>query len=278
MESRPGAQVAHADVPMLSWALHSDVGAVREGNEDSVGAYAPELPEERGPLFVVADGMGGHLAGEVASRIAVETMFGEWLGGAAGFPKQALRAAVVAANAAVFAASLDVEHHGMGTTLVALAFTGVEAVVAHVGDSRAYLVRGGEAAPLTRDHSRVNEMMRMRLITAEQAEHHPARSTLTRSLGQAPAVQVEIGRTEVRAGDAFLLCSDGLWDMVTREEIAQAAGSKKAPAEAAATLVATALERGAPDNVTCVVVRVHEVVASEEPDARPWWAFLRGGR
>src|ERR1035437_5847956 len=151
----PGTISAHADLPDLSWAFRSDTGVVRAENEDCVGAYAPSEPEDRGPLFVVADGMGGQPAGEVASRLAVETVLGTWTSGPAAPPRQALRTAVRAANAAVFAASLAAAQRGMGTTLTAIAFSGREALIGHVGDSRAYLVRRQQCSQLTADHSRV---------------------------------------------------------------------------------------------------------------------------
>jgi PPM family protein phosphatase len=275
--TKPGTRSAHADLPELSWAIRSDPGVARAENEDFVGAYAPAEPEDRGPLFVVADGMGGHAAGEVASRIAVETVFGEWTSGPAAPPRPALRAAVRAANSAVFAASLDSEHRGMGTTIVALALAGNEALIGHAGDSRAYLIRNEQCSQLTADHSRVGEMLRMRLITVEQAANHPARSMLTRSLGHDPGLQVELTHADVEPGDAFVLCSDGLWDLVSRAEIAGMVGGT-GPNDAAAALVQTALDRGAPDNVTVIVVRINApLTPPPAASLKPWWAFLRGG-
>lgn len=246
---------ANAVLSNLSWALRSHRGVVRPENEDFVGVHAPTVRDGRGPLFVVADGMGGHAAGEVASRIAVETMLDNWSAGSAAAPRQALRAAVRAANAEVFTASLDGERRGMGTTLAALALDGGEAFIAHVGDSRAYLVRGTQCSQITSDHSRVAEMLRMRLITTEQAVNHPARAMLTRSLGSAPAVQVDLERLDIAPGDTFVLCSDGLWDLVSRRDIIKASDAPS-PDNTAETLLEAALERGAPDNITVVVVRV----------------------
>jgi protein phosphatase len=240
---------------------------MRDDNEDFVGAFAPADWEERGAVFVVADGMGGHAAGEVASRIAVETVLQEWLSGSVVRPANALRSAARAANTAVFAASMDRDHHGMGTTLVALALAGGEASIVNVGDSRAYHVRAGTCTQLTADHSRVGEMLRMRLITPEQAAHHPARSQLTRSLGGEPAVQVDLVHKEIAVGDTFVLCSDGVWDLVSRADIASAV--RASAADAAEELIDSALERGAPDNVTVVVARVAEgcTIAAPKPNA-----------
>lgn len=257
---------AGAELSELAWALRSHVGLVRDGNEDCVGVHAPAADDPdalRGPVLVVADGMGGHAAGEVASRLAVRAVISEWTTSRSGTPRQALRSAVRAANGIVFGASLDAETRGMGTTLTALAFAGDEAIVAHVGDSRAYRVRGGACEQLTTDHSRVGEMVRAGLLTPEQASGHPSRSQLTRCLGHEPAVQVDVSRFSARRGDVFVLCSDGLWDLVPHAEIAAAAAA--APAEAADTLIRIALERGAPDNVTVVVARL-----VEEPTTFAW--------
>jgi len=252
----PGmSAAAGADLPELAWALRSHPGAVRADNEDFVGAYSPTVVEDHAPIFVVCDGMGGHAAGEVASRMAVESVLTTWTTSAPTPTQQAIRSAVRQANAVVFAASLDAETRGMGTTCTALALSGREGYIGHVGDSRCYLVHRGQCSQLTADHSRVGEMLRMRLITPEQAAHHPSRSQLTRSLGNAPAVQVDIVRTPVAKGDSFVLCSDGVWDLVSRQEIAQACALPSA-GEGAEALIEWALERGAPDNVTVLVVHV----------------------
>jgi PPM family protein phosphatase len=259
-----GPLAAHAVLGKLSWALRSEPGEVRPHNEDYAGAFALTTPDDswdRGPLVVVADGLGGHAAGEVASRVAVEAALAEWSGGTPQAPRQALRNAVRAANVAVYDAALERSRQGMGTTITALTVAGHEALIAHVGDSRAYLVRRGECTQLTSDHSKVGEMLRMRLLTPEQAANHPARSMLTRSLGADPAVQVDLVNNDVARGDVFILCSDGLWDTVARSELAEIAGSLVGPSSGSAvgvadTLVDLALKRGAVDNVTAAVVHV----------------------
>jgi protein phosphatase len=248
----------------LAWGLCSEPGAVREDNEDFAGAFAPTVPDDawdRGPLFVVADGMGGHAAGELASRTAVESMLATWQTGAANDPFKTLRSATRQANTSVLNAGHDHGQLGLGTTLTALTLATREAIISHVGDSRAYLLRGQECTQLTSDHSRVGEMLRMRLLTPEQAARHPARSQLTRSLGTALSLQVDMLRLPIEAGDVFVLCSDGLWDEVGRRDISAVAGSlggsaNITPRTIAERLVGTAVERGAADNVTAVVVRV----------------------
>lgn len=262
----------------LAWAMRSEPGPVRPHNEDYVGAFVPVAGDapggDRGPLFVICDGLGGHAAGEVASRTGVEAALSAWVAPNPAVAHQAARAAVRAANLAVYDASLQPGRRGMATTLTSLTLAGREAVVAHVGDSRAYLVRDGVCSQLTADHSRVGEMLRMGLITPEQAAVHPARSQLTRTVGGDLSVQVDLVRTPCRAGDVFVLCTDGLWDVVPRAELAEAAtdlvvgdgagrsggnpGRTGGEGEAAlaAHLVGTALARRSPDNISLLVIRV----------------------
>jgi len=263
-ETGNGPLSGHGVFAKLAFAMRSDPGDVRPHNEDFCAAYVPTIPDdawEHGPVFVVADGLGGHAAGEVASRLAAETVVHGWRKTKSPAPKPALRDVVRAANTAVYDASLESGRRGMGTTVTALTLNGHEAVIAHVGDSRAYLVRKGTCRQLTADHSRVGEMLRMKLISPEQAANHPARSQLTRSLGGDPTVQVDVVTTDVAEDDTLILCSDGLWDSVGRQELADIAGriggdTVPTLVEAADTLVDLALKRNAPDNVTVVVVRV----------------------
>jgi len=277
-----GPQAAHGILAKLSWAYRSDTGGVRDSNEDCAGAFTLTTPEDswdRGPLFVVADGMGGHAAGEVASRIAVETALQAWSKGTPSAPQQALRAALRRANTAVYDAATAPGHRGMGTTVVAATFAGHEAVVGHVGDSRAYLVHDGDCVLLTADHSRVGEMMRMRLLTPEEAAVHPARSQLTRSLGAELGAQVDLTRQAVATGDSVVLCSDGLWDLVSRAEMAdtlQDAAGSGAPSDLVDALVELALKRGAPDNVTAAVITVTSTLPITAASGRRMFRRGRG--
>jgi protein phosphatase len=276
-----GTLAAHGVLAKLSWALRSESGPVRESNEDFAGTFAPTTPDDawdRGPLFVVADGMGGHAAGEVASALAVEAAIAAWTRGSPGPPPQAVRAAVRAANTAVYDAAVEPGHHGMGTTLVGATLAGHQAIVGHVGDSRAYLVRGDECSQLTADHSRVGEMVRMRLLSPEEAAQHPARSQLTRSLGFDVGVQVDLTRAAIEQGDALVLCTDGVWDLVARPEMAELTGRVREGGTAldlCDAIVELALKRGAADNVTVVAV----VVTSSLPvPAAGGRRFFRRGR
>ena len=282
-ETGNGRLSAHAVLVKFSWAYLSDQGAVRPTNEDFVGVYAPGTPDDswdRGALFVLADGMGGHAAGEVASRVAVEAVLTRWKEGTGGQPHQALRAAVRDANAAVYDAAMEKSRRGMGTTLTAMTLSGREVILAHIGDSRAYHVRGGHCTQLTSDHSRAAEMVRMKLITPEQASNHPARSMLTRSLGGEPAVQVDIIKQPIENHDVLVLCSDGLWDLVSRAEIAEVCSGIGTPGfptpnEAAPHLVDLALKRGAPDNVSVLVTRI--TTSLPFPPASTKRSFFRRG-
>jgi len=251
----------------LEWGLCSDAGPVRDRNEDCAAAQSGTSGTfaARHPLFVVADGLGGHDAGEVASRVAVDTMLDSWTT-AAGDPAKALRSAVRSANVAVVNEAIRSGHTGMGTTLTALTFSGNDVLIAHVGDSRVYRHRGDSCAQLTTDHSRVGDMLRMKLITVEQAARHPARSQLTRSLGAGMIVQIDLVREQARSGDIFVMCTDGVWDEIGNADMARllAADDEQRRADAAARLVAVAIDRGAADNVTAVVVSVSSAM-TEKP-------------
>jgi PPM family protein phosphatase len=220
----------------------SDIGQVREGNEDSYLVLDP--------LYAVADGMGGHRGGEVASNLALQTI--ERL-----FTAQegTLTEQVEQANRAVFERSQnDREVAGMGTTLTAALVQGAQVRLAHVGDSRAYLFRDGELQVLTEDHTLVHKMLVEGEITESEAETHPHRSILTRALGVDGSVQVDEGIVEMRPGDRLLLCTDGLTGMVSDEQIKAVLAESKDPQEAVDRLVRAANRAGGIDNITAVVI------------------------
>jgi PPM family protein phosphatase len=228
----------------------SDLGRRRQGNEDNY--YV------RAPLFVVADGMGGAQAGEVASEMAVEA-FGRGLP-RQGAPADGLVAVIEDANRAIHDDSrAHAERAGMGTTVTA-AYAGEDAVtVAHVGDSRAYLLREGDLIRLTRDHSLVGELVARGKLTEEQAEAHPQRSVVTRVLGPEPVVQVDVETFPARDGDLFLLCSDGLTGMIHEPELKPMLLSGRPLAAIGRDLIAAANEAGGRDNITVVLFRLEEV-------------------
>ena len=240
----------------------TDVGLVRDHNEDNY------LADER--LFAVADGVGGHKAGEVASQMAADVVSRVYYEAQAA-PGEALRRAVEEANRLIFkAAAEDAAKHGMGTTCTALALCGGRAYAAHVGDSRLYMLRAGQLYQLSEDHSAVNEMVKMGLITKEQARTHEDKNVILRALGTSPEVEVStVEPFDVSAGDRFLLCSDGLYDLVLDDEIAAVLNESADIHAAGERLIRTAKERGGHDNITVGIIRIvpEGTAAAEAQDA-----------
>jgi serine/threonine protein phosphatase PrpC len=231
---------------------HSDTGRARRANEDSYFA--------RAPVFVVADGMGGAQAGEVASRVAVEA-FERGLGaGDGGSGEELLAARVLEANARIHAMSqAEQERAGMGTTITAAHVGEYDVAIAHVGDSRAYRLRGDEFVRLTEDHSLVEEMRRRGQLTAREADEHPQRSIITRALGPEPEVLVDTSSWRGAAGDVYLLCSDGLTSMVPEDHVAQILRSPGSLRARGRALIDAANEAGGRDNITVILFRLEEV-------------------
>jgi serine/threonine protein phosphatase PrpC len=237
----------------------TDTGRQRRANEDSLLA--------RAPLFVVADGMGGAQAGEVASRIAVES-FQHGLNDASA-PEVSLATLAMQANARIHELShSNAEHAGMGTTLTAVYVGDGEVAIAHVGDSRAYCLREGTLLRLTDDHSLVDELLRQGRLTPEEAVEHPQRSVITRALGPEGTVEVDTRSFRARAGDVYLLCSDGLTTMLSEEQIADLLREHPRLHDAGEALIAAANEAGGRDNITVVLLRLEELDgAGQQPDA-----------
>ena len=246
VEGRAGADAVSGSNEFISWGARSDVGLVRGHNEDSFLMQAP--------LFVVSDGMGGHAAGEVASSITVETV-GSLAPGTA--DDVLLGAAVESANKAVIKAAEEGDGKpGMGCTATAVIIEKNRMAVAHVGDSRVYMLRHGTLVRVTHDHSYVEELVDSGQITADEARTHPSRSIITRALGSDPDMYADHFSLEVYSGDRIILCSDGLSSMIPDSEIEALAVSSATPQQAADNLVAAALTAGGADNVTVAVVDV----------------------
>ena len=249
----------------VEFAQLSDTGRVREHNEDYLGhvpAATPEQARSRGWLFAVADGVGGQEHGEVASRAAVESVLAGFRRAAEGELHVALLPRLVqAANAQVLEAGHSIAHSGaaMATTLVACALRYDRAVVAHVGDSRCYLIRRGEATLLTRDHTYANEQVRLGLISEQEAEESPHRHTLSRALGSDLRVSVETNEYQVIPGDVLLLCSDGLHGALPAAEMARLVSDNADLNTAAQQLVALANQRDGSDNISVQLIRVRSV-------------------
>lgn len=238
---------------ILRGAARSDVGLRRRGNEDRFAL----LPEHG--FYLVADGMGGHSAGQVASGLAAEAAARaiQALEGATATPAEKLRMAVSAANRAIYlAAQREPELAGMGTTIVAVLAGGERAGLAHVGDSRAYLVRRGRIRQLTDDHSIVGELLRRHEISADAARDHPHRHVLTRALGVRENVEPDLAELTPALGDVFVLCSDGLTNHLEEGELAKLVSEVEDLQEACEDLVDIANGRGGEDNTTVVLARV----------------------
>jgi serine/threonine protein phosphatase PrpC len=237
-------------------AFRTDTGRQRNANEDSFFV--------RAPIFVVADGMGGAQAGEVASKAAADAFDVDLPEGP---PEQVLRETILTANRKIHElARADPSRAGMGTTLTAVIVdaVGEEVAIGHVGDSRAYRLRTGRLEQLTRDHSLVEEMRRKGQITDAQAEDHPQRSIITRALGPEPEVEPDLQTVPAAAGDVFLICSDGLTTMLGEEQIAKLLAGASSMSAAVRALVDEANRAGGRDNITALAFRLEDAAAPQQ--------------
>ncbi|MBC7727363.1 MAG: Stp1/IreP family PP2C-type Ser/Thr phosphatase [Microbacteriaceae bacterium] len=252
-----------------------DTGRARSNNEDSVAV------DETTSLAVLADGMGGYNAGEVASNMAtsfIKTELGRWLSEAASRAsdievRRAMEICVDNANRAIFnAANANPQYAGMGTTLVVAVFREDQLRLGHVGDSRAYRWRGGQLSQITRDHSLLQEQIDAGLITPEQAAFSANKNLVTRAVGVEDTVLLETHLHEMQPGDVYLMCSDGLSDMLDDAMIARLLQSHESLAGAGGALIAAANEAGGKDNIALILVRV---AGGPSGAMRPWWKFGR---
>lgn len=240
----------------------TDLGRMRENNEDKFESFEPEEPEllaVKGCFYAVADGMGGHESGQIASELALTTILKTYYADPDEDVEEGLRSAFRAANSLIYdTAQAVAERSGMGTTCTAAVLRNDELYVAHVGDSRLYLIRDGELRQVSEDHSWVAEQVKRGALSEEEAEMSPFRNVITRSLGVAEDVEVDTCREKIKKGDTLVLCSDGLSGYVTGDEIVELA-SVWSPAVAALKLVDRANEHGGGDNITVVVVAVRDI-------------------
>ncbi|MFN2227064.1 MAG: Stp1/IreP family PP2C-type Ser/Thr phosphatase [Anaerolineae bacterium] len=280
--AQPGSLVGQqpGDAPPLHLvaAKLTDVGRARDHNEDYVGIYVPPDAQQlarKGIMYAVADGMGGHQAGEVASQGAVELAIGQYYSDTNLDVGASLVRAFRAANRLIHEQSqADPDRSGMGTTLVAAVVLGRKVYVASVGDSRAYLINGGGIRQITEDHSWVVEQVRMGLLTPEDARHHPQRNVVTRALGSRPTVEVDLFEGEIGEGDYLLLCTDGVTGHLEDHELAVLVQSHP-PEEAVRQIVAQANERGGKDNMGLIIVGAARPKVVPAPAAAPAGAAPR---
>ena len=248
--------------PQLSAAGQTDVGRVRAENEDSYQAlWGEESPPGVDALLIVADGMGGHAAGEVASRMAVDGVVGIITGsdGSASAKGQdyldVLGRVLQAVNANVYQAGQDSDKRGMGTTCTVAVIRGAQLYISHVGDSRAYLLRAGVLHQITEDHSWVEEQVAQGSLSKEEARNHPNRNIITRAIGLEPQVKVDGYLVSLAAEDVVLLCSDGLTTMIEDSQI-QSILVDNEPEDACRALISAANTAGGHDNITVAIARV----------------------
>jgi protein phosphatase len=260
----------------LEFVERTDVGRVRDHNEDYMSYASPATPAQvrtHGWLFVLADGVGGHEKGEVASKTAVESMVANFHGTKDGESHSTvLQRLVQQANARVFEAAVTGGRSsaGMATTIVACALRYDRVSVAHVGDSRCYLIRNGKAAQITRDHTVASEQVRLGLITAQEAAEGETSHILSRSLGAELIANVDTNDHQIFAGDVLLLCSDGLHGAVDASEMAAICGQGQDLHLAAEELVALANERGGGDNISVQLIRIRGVERMGMYRGRPY--------
>ncbi|MBU8803617.1 protein-serine/threonine phosphatase PrpC [Bacillus subtilis] len=240
-------------------ALKTDTGKIRQHNEDDAGIFKGK---DEFILAVVADGMGGHLAGDVASKMAVKAMGEKWneaetIPTAPSDCEKWLIEQILSVNSKIYDhAQAHEECQGMGTTIVCALFTGKTVSVAHIGDSRCYLLQDDDFVQVTEDHSLVNELVRTGEISREDAEHHPRKNVLTKALGTDQSVSIDTRSFDIEPGDKLLLCSDGLTNKVEGTELKDILQSDSAPQEKVNLLVDKANQNGGEDNITAVLLEL----------------------
>jgi serine/threonine protein phosphatase PrpC len=266
--------------PFLTGVGISDTGTHPGVNQDAFRmAGLSGSPSRPRALFAIADGMGGLPHGRFASNLALQLFFESFVREARTRTEPALRRSMEEAHFGMQQAMQQLGIAAMGTTLTAACADGSRVDLVHIGDSRAYLIRGGRAVCLTHDHSTAGELVRMRIIAPDKVRGHTRRSELTRGLGLGLFIQPEIHRVEVFSGDRLVLCTDGVWSVIEDPELAEAAGPGNPPLEGGRTLVDQAMERGSEDNVSAVVIAWDGLPAvAKEPRglAAELWDRLRG--
>src|SRR5215510_3601118 len=255
-------------IPKINCNALSHAGKYREDNQDSVRFTMEDDPrlEAYAPLYGIADGMGGYSHGGIASTLALETLFDTFYGSDPRQVAQNMRSGVQSANLSVYQRAQNLGVRRMGTTLTAVAVIGNRLHLAHVGDSRAYLVRDGQATCLTNDHTAVGDLVRMRVLSPDKVRKHNQRSVLNKCLGIDLFVQPDISQTTIQQDDVIIMCSDGVWSVVEDNEFAEQTSKSSGVGSLSQSLVDLALDRESDDNVSVIAVhaeRLGEVAADE---------------
>jgi protein phosphatase len=258
----------------------SITGPVREDNQDSISLPGSSAPSLAGSLHAVADGMGGHANGALASSLALQHLVKIVRASDISTPpRKVLKQAFEVLNFEVYKASQQLDNVRMGTTLTAAHISGSLLNLLHIGDSRAYLIRHGRAACLTQDHTTVGEMVRARLIPPERLRTHEKRSVLTRAVGLALFAQPELTQTTLQIGDRIVLCSDGVWSVIEDQEFAEHSDGIDNVNQLADDLVNLAIARGTDDNCSVIAIQIrgfrYQTYDEAPPKERNWLNFLR---
>jgi len=252
----------------------SHIGSVREDNQDAI-RLSGDTPAADRRLFAIADGMGGYSHGGIASQVALETFFETFYGDTGTVVPRRLRRGVDAANLGVYQMAQRLGAVRMGTTLTAVTVVGQQLHVAHVGDSRAYLIRDQRAQCITNDHTHVGDMVRMKVIPPDKVRTHAQRSILTKGLGLSLFVQPDITQVALQDGDRLVLCSDGVWSVIEDREFALLAASAIDTNDFSQDLIDLALERQSDDNLSVVAIHLHQLGPAESPaEQRRSWNLL----
>ena len=266
-------------LPVIECSGLSNIGPVREDNQDSIHLPDGSLPPDSGLLYAVADGMGGYTHGAVASALAVQKLTETLFNGKGKPNPKSLRRGVETANLSIYKAAERLGAGRMGTTLTAAYILEDELYLIHVGDSRAYLIRDRQATCLTADHTTAGDLVRTRLITPDKVRTHSQRSILTKSIGIGLFVQPDLSQHKLQKEDYLILCSDGVWSVIQDEEIAQVVNQNVEIDRVSQNLVKMALDRKTEDNVSVVAIHVQELIPAPSEKRQPfrskWFRYRR---
>ncbi len=256
------------EIAEISSYSFTHTGNVRDDNQDAVWLCNPEdeFTSKVGHLYGIADGMGGYAHGGIASKLALETFFDTFYEANGATPLQKFRVGIQNANLSVYQTAQQMAAGRMGTTLTTVNIFGHNLYVGHVGDSRAYLIRENKSICLTNDHTRVGELVRMKILAPDKVRTHSQRSVLEKCLGASLFVQPDVFKVHVKEDDMLVLCTDGVWSVIEDDEFANLTKDKNSPKELGKEIINLAMKRESDDNLSIIVLRFNKLVSSIEPD------------